>query len=525
MRNIVFVLLSTVFLLSFIPPASSQVSGASVSMACEEGNYSIADSLTNASVTVTCTVSNPTSYVELIRFDSANTDFSIEAIPDLSLDAGQEMDVNFTIISEHRIGEHQISIASIEASVMELNNVPPQNSATAVVNILIEEGGYVNNGCYTAATTTADYVEFEIGQRSSNGTMVEHGSIVFQLNYSAAPIHAANFALLAEMGCYDNVTFHRVISDFVVQGGDFTAGNGSGGHAASWQGYCSGQAQTNSSACPPTQWTIPDEATNGLTHVSYALSMAGTPAQNNSGSQFFVVTNNSQTEHLDGAHTVFGHVFSGTSVIDFIEGVATDSSDRPIEDVVIINARLVSEGQSDIDGDGVLNSADNCPDTANTDQSDMDNDGLGDECDTDIDGDGVDNGNDIFPQDPTETEDSDLDGIGNNADADDDGDGVNDADDAFPLDANETLDTDQDGIGNNADADDDGDGVDDSIDNCPLDVNPDQADQDDDGIGTACDGNEVSGDESAPLPAVGLLGTLTVLMSAMMWSRKLDAES
>ena len=90
---------------------------------------------------------------------------------------------------------------------------------------------------------------------------------------------------------------------------------------------------------------------------------------------------------------------------------------------------------ADNDGDGVLNSSDNCPAVANPTQSDIDHDNIGDVCDADIDGDGVANANDAFPLDATESIDTDHDGIGNNTDLDDDGDNVQDYIDAAPLNA------------------------------------------------------------------------------------------
>ncbi|MAZ25408.1 MAG: hypothetical protein CMK41_06515 [Porticoccaceae bacterium] len=132
---------------------------------------------------------------------------------------------------------------------------------------------------------------------------------------------------------------------------------------------------------------------------------------------------------------------------------------------------------TDSDSDGVGDNSDNCPSVANSDQSNYDNDALGDACDPDDDNDGLSDEYDAFPLDPTEQVDSDGDGVGDNADVfpndatettDSDGDGVGDNADAFPNDANETLDTDSDGIGNNEDTDDDGDGVSDSDDTYPL---------------------------------------------------------
>lgn len=164
---------------------------------------------------------------------------------------------------------------------------------------------------------------------------------------------------------------------------------------------------------------------------------------------------------------------------------------------------------NDDDDDSYLDDVDNCQFIPN-DQSDLDSDGLGNECDNDIDGDSVENEDDAFPLDPNETSDSDDDGYGDNSDncpdvandqidtdgdhvgddcdVDDDGDGVYDIDDPFPLDPGESADSDHDGYGDNSD-------------NCPS-VNNDQHDADGDGTGDACDPDyivdePVSDDESS----------------------------
>jgi hypothetical protein len=140
----------------------------------------------------------------------------------------------------------------------------------------------------------------------------------------------------------------------------------------------------------------------------------------------------------------------------------------------------------DSDEDTIENSVDNCPDVYNVSQVDIDDDGLGDACDSDRDGDGHLNDDDDFPIDAGEWEDTDEDGLGDNADFDDDGDGVVDSMDAYPHDPAEFADTDGDGIGDNADADDDGDGVDDDDDLFPR--NPaETTDNDNDRIGDNSD--------------------------------------
>ena len=506
-------------LLVSVPLSTAQqaIPTATVSLTCDQSVNEFTDSLTNQSIVVVCTVSNPTSYEENITFSSGSSEFDVQA-EDVNVGGGQSLDVNITLTSLERVGKFSNSSALINARVQEISGVPPANVATSSSSVPIHQGLYQSNGCSTSATSNYQYIVFEISELQ-NGTMAHVGNITLQLDYSEAPIHASNFALLSEMGCYDNVSFHRVIQGFMVQSGDFTSGDGTGGHAASWQGYCNGQQSTIQSECASTSWTIPDE-TNNLTHVPYALSMAKTSNPNTAGSQFFIVSPGSTPSHLDGVETVFGSVYSGFSTIDYIDAVQTGGpqGSSPVNEIKIMNAYPLIYADQDMDGIG---EGDNCPNVSNPDQADIDGDGLGDECDADIDGDGVNNDNDAYPSDSNETADTDGDNIGDNADADDDNDGLNDTDDAFPLDPSETLDTDGDGIGNNADADDDGDGVEDTIDNCQFVANSDQADADGDGVGTACDGNEGSGtSESESVPSIGSLATSLCLLGAALLGRR-----
>jgi len=136
-----------------------------------------------------------------------------------------------------------------------------------------------------------------------------HGDIEVTLFEDAAPKTVSNFTELAGKGFYDGVIFHRVIKDFMIQGGDPT-GTGSGG-----PGY-----------------TFEDEF-NDHKVVRGALAMANA-GPNTNGSQFFIVTTG-EAPWLDGKHTVFGEVTGGMEVVDKIENLETDGRDKPREEARI----------------------------------------------------------------------------------------------------------------------------------------------------------------------------------------------
>jgi cyclophilin family peptidyl-prolyl cis-trans isomerase len=135
------------------------------------------------------------------------------------------------------------------------------------------------------------------------------GVIVFELFDDDAPETVANFKKLASEGFYDGLTFHRVIKDFMIQGG-CPQGTGTGGPGYEF-----------------------DDEFNDHKIVRGALAMANA-GPNTNGSQFFIVTTDA-APWLDGKHTVFGEVNEGMDVIDRIEAAPTKGADRPVEPISI----------------------------------------------------------------------------------------------------------------------------------------------------------------------------------------------
>ena len=169
-------------------------------------------------------------------------------------------------------------------------------------------------------------------------------TICVLLNFTEAPIHSENFYTHVTEGNYNLTHFHRIIDDFMIQGGDFENHDGTGGYAANWYGYCNGQASTDS-ACSGegyTAWTIPDEANNGLKHLPCTISMAKTSQPNTGGSQFFIIPEDSTPSHLNGVHTVFGEIIQGCEHVTTISEVATGSGDQPVTPVIIHNATALN---------------------------------------------------------------------------------------------------------------------------------------------------------------------------------------
>jgi peptidyl-prolyl cis-trans isomerase B (cyclophilin B) len=147
------------------------------------------------------------------------------------------------------------------------------------------------------------------------------GAIKIRLFPGEAPKTVENFVTHAKNGYYNGLIFHRVIKDFMIQGGDPT-GTGRGGQSI-W-----GRA-------------FEDEFSDDLHNLRGSLSMANA-GRNTNGSQFFIVQAAEGTPWLDFRHTVFGQVYEGMEVIDQIAAVRVGAGDKPVEDVKIISISIES---------------------------------------------------------------------------------------------------------------------------------------------------------------------------------------
>ena len=156
-------------------------------------------------------------------------------------------------------------------------------------------------------------------------TMNDGGVITVELFPAQAPNTVNNFISLANKGFYDGVTFHRIISGFMIQGGD-PKGNGTGG-----PGYSiAGEFNING-------------FDNPISHLRGTISMGRTSASYDSaGSQFFICHQDSP--HLDGQYAAFGQVLDGQDVVDRIAETRTDAGDKPIKPVVIKSVTVDTKG-------------------------------------------------------------------------------------------------------------------------------------------------------------------------------------
>ncbi len=153
------------------------------------------------------------------------------------------------------------------------------------------------------------------------------GTMTFELYPELAPQSVYNFISLANQNYYDGLVMHRLIPDFVIQGGD-PEGTGVGGPGYSIRGeFPSNGVET------------------GLTHEKGALAWARSASVDSAGSQFYIVLGDS-VDYLDENYAVFGYMIDGEEVLDYLNTVETDSDDRPVEEIVIESVQVNTQGET-----------------------------------------------------------------------------------------------------------------------------------------------------------------------------------
>ncbi|KAF8731633.1 hypothetical protein AX14_004541 [Amanita brunnescens Koide BX004] len=144
------------------------------------------------------------------------------------------------------------------------------------------------------------------------------GDVQLELYWDHAPKTCKNFAELARRGYYNDVVFHRIIADFMIQGGDPT-GTGRGGTSIYGQRF-------------------EDEIHPDLRFTGAGILAMANSGPNTNGSQFFITL--APTPYLDNKHTIFGRVQSGMRVVQRLGSVAVNAQDRPVEEIKIYKARI-----------------------------------------------------------------------------------------------------------------------------------------------------------------------------------------
>lgn len=186
--------------------------------------------------------------------------------------------------------------------------------------LLLTFGIFAFSGCTDEQTPADSESQSEAESIKKNPVAVikvkDIGEIKVELYYDKAPNTVKNFVSLANKGFYDGLTFHRVISGFMIQGG-CPEGNGMGDPGYSIKGEF-----------------MVNGFENDLKHTRGVISMArGSYSYDSAGSQFFIM--HQDAAHLDGQYAAFGMVTKGIEVVDQIAAVRTGYGDKPVEDVII----------------------------------------------------------------------------------------------------------------------------------------------------------------------------------------------
>lgn len=220
-----------------------------------------------------------------------------------------------------RSGKTAFDCGNNSAFSTHKERISPMKKAVFLISALAVIFSIILTGCgrtenEPAAEITGEPIMVQI--EMENG-----GIIKLELYPDIAPITVENFVKLVNDGFYDGLIFHRVIKDFMIQGGD-PEGTGMGGSKDKIKGEFASNGVANS-----------------LSHERGVISMARTQVKNSASSQFFIC--HADCKFLDGDYAAFGKVVEGMEVVDEIAGVKTDMSDKPLYDMVMKKVTVIAD--------------------------------------------------------------------------------------------------------------------------------------------------------------------------------------
>lgn len=230
--------------------------------------------------------------------------------------------VIFMIVSQKKISDENNSVNTTTLNSNVNSSESLTNSESSNTNVNSTTNTSSTNSLTTNTVTNTNDPQFAKLAASPVATMVtDFGTITIKFYSNDAPNLTKNFLELAKKKYYDNLTFHRIVPGFVIQGGD-PSGDGTGGQSYTGSGLAD------------------EPGALALHHLRGAVAWAKSSAPNSIGSQFYIALDD--VEQLDGSYSVFGQVISGMDVVDKIAAVATDSSDKPLT-AVHIKSVTISE--------------------------------------------------------------------------------------------------------------------------------------------------------------------------------------
>lgn len=206
-----------------------------------------------------------------------------------------------------------VAIVAAVAIAIGIATAPPKAGAEVNMTEVKAEIDAFEVTDFAESKQETDYVKL---------TVKDYGEIVIRLRPDVAPKSVENFQKLVKEGHYEGKIFHRVIKNFMIQGGAFD-GTGKQHTADSIKGEFSA-----------------NDVENNLLHLRGVISMARANDVNSASNQFFICDKTS--EHLDGDYAAFGYVLAGLDVVDKIASVETDGYDKPLENVIIEKATFVT---------------------------------------------------------------------------------------------------------------------------------------------------------------------------------------